>query len=515
LKKTVMKTLTAFSSLLVSVFVGVVILFAAVIIIDSALQADSRTLEGVIVAMERMLYEGGLLALANGPDDLRARLSEMTREDSLLQSTLPSRAFPYTGLLISESSKSKGMRALTELRSGYHEQLGELSQSSDPAVAAETKAGFSHAFLDKTESLLADLGFLSSGISEARLLARRVASAALILLAVIGLALAGLLFHGFARLRKNLGALVAFSRSDSGAAIEHQPNLDGDDELGELLNRLRTLSAVETGFKDLHSASLRLVGGFRRFQNDIGRMRESLRGQARFAEAAGVVFAGINLSVGTVAQEAGSSLVKATTGGSELEKSMEKVRQGIEEIRTLEERSSRIEEVIALIGEVAEQTELLSLNAAIEAARAGEAGKGFSLVAQQVRKLSDRSAKAASEISDLIGGVLEAARTVTSSARESFPTMAAIHTDLASLCASLKNVANLASDTTRSAGQIGTSLDSLLSLSAQGSRDAEESMTSLEMMEKSAREIQRIAASVPESIIGKAEEISELESVED
>jgi methyl-accepting chemotaxis protein len=113
-------------------------------------------------------------------------------------------------------------------------------------------------------------------------------------------------------------------------------------------------------------------------------------------------------SAASEAAQNGTQKVEDTLNG--MQNIKQRVGASAEKVREMGTRSDKIGDIVVAIEDIASQTNLLALNAAIEAARAGEAGKGFAVVADEVRKLAERSSSATREIGDL---VLSIQKTVT------------------------------------------------------------------------------------------------------
>lgn len=162
----------------------------------------------------------------------------------------------------------------------------------------------------------------------------------------------------------------------------------------------------------------------------------------------------------------GQDTVRHTVEG--MQSIREKVDLSAEKIAEMSNRSNQIGVIVETIEDIASQTNLLALNAAIEAARAGEHGKGFAVVADEVRKLAERSANATREIGALIK---------------------AIQTSVSETVNAMLESAQEVEKGVESAGEAGSALQQILQTVEQVNQQAKEAARAAVEMEKAANEM--------------------------
>lgn len=265
---------------------------------------------------------------------------------------------------------------------------------------------------------------------------------------------------------------------------------------------------------------------------DIARRSESVAtssreiGHAAHSQAESTSASAANIEELTVSISEVSHIAQATEGNSakvaeisergvvlvndaanEISAVRDTVTASAEQIRLLQQRSQEIGGIAGVIKEIADQTNLLALNAAIEAARAGEQGRGFAVVADEVRKLAERTGAATTDIARMIDAIQDETIQAVAGmdragpqvekgmamAREAATVLEEIHSQAVDSLHRVRDVANATAQQVSTATDIAQHVEHIASM-------AEETNAAMQNNAEAATEMDRIATALREHI---------------
>ena len=305
--------------------------------------------------------------------------------------------------------------------------------------------------------------------------------------------------------------------------LTRQITIDSSDEFGTLADEINSLiSKIRTIIIQIAETSEQVASSALQLQSNAEQMAtgaEEVSAQSQTVATASEEMSATSNDIANncqLASEGSQQASAAAVSGARVVDETIRVMNSISErvtssarsVESLGSRSDQIGEIVGTIEDIADQTNLLALNAAIEAARAGEQGRGFAVVADEVRALAERTTRATREIGEMIKaiqqethgavvamdeGVSEVARG-SEKAADSGKALEAILQQITDVTTQIHQVATAAEEQTATTSEISSNMHQITDVVAQTSRGAQESAAAASRLSSLADDLRRIVS---------------------
>jgi methyl-accepting chemotaxis protein len=216
------------------------------------------------------------------------------------------------------------------------------------------------------------------------------------------------------RMTRNVGSVAAAASRLAAGDLGSRARVTSRDEIGVLATAFNTMARSLDGLvTHMAAAGLEVTSSATRLNSAADDLAATTTAQSAAVTQASATTEELGRASASIAETVDGVAAQAAETRTNLEQAEDDIGASSERTTALAERIGEIGGILALMNEIADQTNMLALNAAIEAARAGEDGLGFAVVAEEVRRLAERSKVSAGDIGAIIEGIqTETAETV-------------------------------------------------------------------------------------------------------